>query len=433
MNKIFYLFLFLFGCTAENLNSYQPNLLEQKIEAHQSKSILLRSGIIDDRLKRIDKAISNEIKVGKIPGAVALVSRKGQRIYYKSFGFADIETEKLMKNDSIFRIASMTKAITTVGVMQLYEKGYFQLNDPISKFIPSFKNPKVLLATDENDVVIETRDATREIKIIDLLTHSSGLGYPFIPSPLQKTYIANGIINGISDKDQSLSSQINKLAKLPLLFDPGDRYSYGLNTDVLGYLIEVVSGQTLNDYFHNEIFLPLKMLDTYFYLPENKYHRLASLYAYMDKKLIPYTDDAITDLGNFNYPISGAMTYYSGGAGLSSTVSDYSHFVEMLLNYGDFNGKRLLGRKSVELMVSPRMDMNGDGILDFGLGFRIIKDIGLRGELGTLGSYGWGGAFNTSFWIDPKEQMFGIIMTQVRPNESNINERFKTLVYQLLE
>ena len=434
MHKVlFSLLLFLIGCSAQNPAIYQTDTAGQKVESQLTQTVTLLSSVTNDRFKRIDKTINAEIEAGKIPGAVALVSINGDRVYYKSFGFADVEEKKLMKKDSIFRIASMTKAITTVAVMQLYEKGLFQLNDPVSNYLPSFKNPKVLVAVDENNIVSETRDASNEIKIIDLLTHSSGLGYPFISSPLQKVYIDNGIINGITDKDLSLSSQINKLSKLPLLFDPGDRYSYGLNTDVLGYLIEVLSGQTLNDYFRNEIFLPLEMYDTYFYLPDDKHHRLATLYAYIDKKLISYNDDAFTDLGNSNYPISGAMTYYSGGAGLSSTVSDYSRFVEMLLNYGKLNTKRLLSRKSVELMISPRMDMNSDGTLDFALGFRVIKNIGLLGELGTSGSYSWGGAFNTSFWVDPEEQMFGIIMSQVRPNGSNINQRFKTMVYQLLE
>ena len=434
MHKIvFSLFLFLIGCSVQNPSIYQSGISEQNVEPHHNKASTLLSSVNNVHLKRIDKTINAEIESGKIPGAVALVSINGERVYYKSFGFADIEEKKLMRKDSIFRIASMTKAITTVAVMQLYEKGLFQLNDPVSNYLPSFKNPKVLVAVDENNIITETRDATNEIKIIDLLTHSSGLGYPFINSPLQKTYIDNGIINGITDKDITLSSQIKKLSEQPLLFDPGDRYSYGLNTDVLGYLIEVISGQTLNDYFRNEIFLPLEMYDTYFYLPNDKHHRLATLYAYIDKKLISYNDDSFTDLGNNNYPISGAMTYYSGGAGLSSTVSDYSRFVEMLFNYGKLNSKRLLSRKSVELMISPRMDMNSDGILDFALGFRVINNIGLLGELGTSGSYSWGGAFNTAFWVDPEEQMFGIIMSQVRPNKSNINERFKTMVYKLLE
>ncbi len=390
-------------------------------------------GFVDERLDRIDTAIIAEVEAGRIPGAVALVSRKGQTIYHKSFGFADIEAQESMRNDSIFRIASMTKAITTVGVMQLYEQGLFQLNDPISKYIPAFADPQVIVTVDEEGVVTESRAASREIRIVDLLTHSSGLGYPFIPSSIQKTYVANGIIDGLTDQDERLALQMAKLAKLPLLFDPGTQWNYGLSTDVLGYLIEVVSGRPLNEYFRNEIFLPLEMHDTHFYLPVDKNDRLVALYADVDGELVPYTDDAFTDLGNINYPIAGAMTYFSGGAGLSSTAFDYSRLVEMLLNAGELDGNRLLGRKSVELMRTPRIDMNGDGIAEFGLGFQVIDDIGANGELGSEGVYSWGGAFNTSYWIDPQEQMFGVIMTQIRPTESNITSRFKTLVYQALE
>ncbi len=390
-------------------------------------------GFVDARLDRIDAAIAAEVEAGRIPGAVALVSRKGETVYHKSFGFADIEAQKPMRNDSIFRIASMTKAVTTVGVMQLYEQGLFQLNDPISKYIPAFANPQVMVASDDDGVVTETRDASREIRIVDLLTHSSGMGYPFIPSPIQKTYVANGIIDGLTDQDERLALQMAKLAEQPLLFDPGSRWNYGLSTDVLGYLIEVVSGRPLNEYFRNEIFLPLEMHDTYFYLPTDRHDRLVALYADVEGKLVPYTDDAFTDLGNINYPITGAMTYYSGGAGLSSTSSDYARFVAMLLNEGELDGKQLLGRKSVELMRTPRVDMNGDGVVEFGLGFQVIDDIGANGELGSNGVYSWGGAFNTSYWIDPEEEMFGVIMTQIRPTESDITSRFKTLVYQALE
>lgn len=390
-------------------------------------------GFVDERLDRIDTAIIAEVEAGRIPGAVALVSRKGETIYHKSFGFADIEANTQMQNDSIFRIASMTKAVTTVGVMQLYERGLFQLNDPISKYLPEFANPQVMVEVDDDGAVTESRAASREIRIVDLLTHSSGLGYPFIPSPVQKTYVANGIIDGLTDQDERLALQMAKLAEMPLLFDPGSQWNYGLSTDVLGYLIEVVSGEPLNEYFRNEIFLPLEMHDTSFYLPVDKHDRLVALYADLDGELVPYTDDAFTDLGNINYPISGAMTYFSGGAGLSSTASDYSRFVEMLLNEGELDGKRLVGRKSVELMRTPRVDMNGDGVAEFGLGFQVIEDIGANGEIGSSGVYSWGGAFNTSYWIDPQEQMFGVIMTQIRPTESDITSRFKTLVYQALD
>lgn len=389
-------------------------------------------GFVDARLERIDAAIQAEVDAGRIPGAVALVSRNGHTVYHKSFGMADIESGEPMRNDSIFRIASMTKAVTTVGVMQLYEHGLFKLNDPVSKYIPAFANPRVLVSA-EDGVVSETRPATREIRIIDLLTHSAGLAYPFIPSPLQAVYVENGIIDGLTDRNLRLEQQMDKLASLPILFDPGTQWNYGLNTDLLGYLIEVVSGRPLDEYFRDEIFVPLGMEDTYFYLPPNKAQRLVAMYAENNGELVPYTDDSMTDLGNINYPYSGAKSYFSGGAGLSSTAADYTRFVEMLMQDGELDGKRILGRKSVELMRTPRIDMNDDGVAEFGLGFEIINDIGANGELGSNGVYRWGGAFNTAYWIDPEEQMVGVIMTQIRPTTSDITARFRNLVYQALD
>jgi CubicO group peptidase (beta-lactamase class C family) len=390
-------------------------------------------GFIEARLDRIDDAIEAEIAAGKIPGAVALISKDGRTVYHKSFGYADIASQTAMRNDSIFRIASMTKAITTVGVMTLYEQGHFKLNDPISKYIPEFADPNVLVSADEDGVVTETRPASREIRIIDLLTHSAGLGYPFIGTRLQKIYVENGIIDGLTEKDVRLEEQMGKLAEMPLLFDPGSQWNYGLSTDLLGRLIEVVSGMPLDQYFADVIFTPLEMADTHFYLPSNDFSRLVSLYAAVDDELVPYTDESMSDFGDTNYPRVGAMTYFSGGAGLSSTAYDYARFIEMLLNDGELDGARILGRKSVELMHSPRIDMDGDGEAEFGLGFQIIDDIGKSGELGSAGVYLWSGAFNTSYWIDPEENMIAVFMSQVRPNTSDITTRFRTLVYQALK
>lgn len=390
-------------------------------------------GFVEQRLDRIDDAVNAEVAAGKIPGAVAMIVRDGQTVYHKSFGYADIASKTPMQNDSIFRIASMTKAVTSVGVMTLYERGYFQLNDPISKYIPEFANPQVLVSANDDGVVTETRPAKREIRIIDLLTHSAGLGYPFINSPVQKIYVENGIIDGLTEKAVRLEDQMVKLADMPLLFDPGSAWNYGLSTDLLGRLIEVVSGKSLAQYFTDEIFTPLQMTDTHFYLPPKDYDRLVSLYAGIDDELVPYTDESMSDLGDTNYPRVGAMTYYSGGAGLSSTAYDYSRFIEMLLNDGELDGERILGRKSVELMRSPRIDMDGDGTAEFGLGFQVVGDIGKSGELGSAGIYQWGGAFNTSYWIDPAENMIAVFMSQIRPNETDITSRFKTLVYQALE
>ncbi len=390
-------------------------------------------GFDGERLERIDTAINAEIAEGNIAGAVALIARDGDVVYHKSFGFADIESGKPMQTDSIFRIASMTKAITSVAVMILYERGYFQMNDSVSDFIPAFANPRVAVSYDENGAVTETRPAAREIRIIDLLSHSSGISYGFIDQPLQRSYIAAGVIDGVTAKSVMLADVMRALAGLPLLFDPGSRFAYGLNTDLLGYLVEVVSGKPLDRFFQEEVFTPLGMRDTHFYLPARKADRLVTLYAFVDELRVSDGTEADIKLDNPRYPVEGAKSYFSGGAGLSSTALDYGRFVTMLLNEGELDGQRVLSRKSVELMAAPRIDWDDDGDADFGLGFEVINDIGAYGELGTDGAYSWGGAFNTSYWIDPAERLVGVFMSQSRPTETDISERYRTLVYQALE
>jgi CubicO group peptidase (beta-lactamase class C family) len=390
-------------------------------------------GFVDERLDRIDDAINAEVAAGKIPGAVALIVKDGKTVYFKSFGYADVASKAPMQKDSIFRIASMTKAVTTVAVMTLYEKGYFQLNDPVSRYLPAFSNPEVLVSADDDGVVRETRPAAGEIKIIDLLTHSSGISYPFIETPLQPVYKRNAIIDGLTEKGVRLETVMAKLAEQPLLFDPGTAWAYGLNTDLLGYLIEVISGKPLDQYFAEEIFAPLHMEDTYFYLPASKADRLVTLYADVDGLRASVGDESSIYLDNPRYPVEGAKTYFSGGAGLSSTAYDYARFIEMLLNGGELDGERVLGRKSVELLRSPRIDMDDDGSADFGLGFQVIDDLGKSGELGSNGIYLWGGAYDTTFWIDPAENLVAVYMDQVRPVKSDMANRFQTLVYQALE
>ena len=391
-------------------------------------------GFHDDRLDRIDAAIEAEIAAGKIPGAVALVARDGDIAYLKSFGYADIASGKAMQTDAIFRIASMTKAITSVGVMILYERGHFLLNDPVSKFIPEFADPVVATEFDDEGNVTATRPASREIRIVDLLSHSSGIVYGFIPNPLKKPYEDAGIIDGLTAKDIELSVVMKRLAEQPLLFDPGERFFYGLNTDLLGYLIEVVSGQPLDEFFAAEIFAPLGMTDTHFYLPADKADRLVTLYAEVDGRLrVSDGTEADIKLDNPRYPVEGARSYFSGGAGLSSTASDYGRFVQMLLNEGELDGNRVLSRKSVELMRSPRLPFPWAEGFSMGLGFDVIDDLGRFGDLGTEGAFGWGGAFNTSYWIDPAEGLVAVFMSQARPYTSTISQRFETLVYQALE
>ena len=390
-------------------------------------------GFDDERLERIDAAINAEIADGNIAGAVALIARDGNVVYHESFGYADIESRKPMQTDSIFRIASMTKAITSVAVMILYERGHFQLNDPVADFIPAFATPRVAVSYDEDGAVTETRPAEREIRIVDLLSHSSGISYAFMDQPLQRSYTAAGVIDGLTAKNVKLADGMQTLAGQPLLFDPGSRFAYGLNTDLLGYLVEVVSGKPLDQFFQEEVFTPLGMRDTHFYLPANKADRLVTLYAFVDELRVSDGTEADIKLDNPRYPVEGAKSYFSGGAGLSSTALDYSRFISMLLNAGELDGERVLSRKSVELMRAPRIDWDGDGDADFGLGFQVIGDLGASGELGTEDAYSWGGAFNTSYWIDPQERLVGVFMSQSRPTETDISSRYRTLVYQALE
>ena len=393
------------------------------------------AGFISERLDRIDDAINAEIAVDKIPGAVALVIRNGNVVYFKSFGFADIDSQTPMQNDNRFRIASMTKAITSVAALILYEQGHFQLNDPVAKYIPEFADMAVVSAVDDDGRVSSVVASTKPIKIIDLLTHTSGIGYPFIPSSVQKSYVDAGIIDGVTAKDITLASQMKLLAEQPLMFEPGSKFAYGLGVDLLGYLIEVISDKSLDRFFAEEIFAPLSMHDSYFYLPKDKADRLVTLYADVDNGglIVSQGNESDIFLDNPQYPVAGAQSYFSGGAGLSSTTYDYGRFLQMLLNDGELNGARILSRKSVELMRIARVDWDDDQVPDFGLGFAVVGDLGKKGELGSVGSYSWGGAFCTSYWIDPRENLIGVFMSQARPVKSDIRAKFSTLVYQALE
>ncbi|MCH8957828.1 beta-lactamase family protein [candidate division KSB1 bacterium] len=392
-------------------------------------------GFIEERLSRIDSIITKSINNGEIPGAVALVARNGKIAYYKSFGYADVEAQKKIGKNSIFRIASMTKAITTVGVMVLHERGHFMLNDPISKYIPEFEKPKILVEIDSLGNVVKTDTSKKEIRIIDLLTHSSGLSYPFVKNDLQKVYKDAGIIDGMTSKEIILESQMKLLATLPVLFEPGSKFQYGLSIDLLGYLCEVISGKSFDRFLNDEIFLPLKMHDTYFYIPNQKRDRLVTVYSWIDGKGLTVSkgDESTIKLDNPNYPIDGASSYFSGGAGLSSTAYDYGRFIQMLLNNGELEEARIISRKSVELMRRSRIDWDNDGRPEFGFGFYVINDIAKEGELGSDGSYSWGGAFYTSYWIDPQENLIGVFMSQLRPSKTDVSKKFRSLVYQALE
>jgi len=379
------------------------------------------------RLTRIDNMLKQGIDSGWIAGAVGFIARDGNIVYDKAFGVSDIEKKSLMKRDDIFRIASQTKAITSVAVMMLFEEGKFLLDDPISKYIPEFAHPVVLDKFNEKDTTYTTIPATREITIRDLLTHTSGIDYAGIGSKTMRSIYAKGKIPGGFGGNDLLGDKIRALGKLPLLHQPGERFTYGLNVDVLGYFVEVISGESLDKYFHKHIFEPLGMSDTYFYLPSSKGDRLVKV----------ITEDNSHHLLNsvsefVNYPLTTG-TYYSGGAGLSSTIKDYATFLQMLLNGGEYNGKRLLARRTVELMTCNQIGNLSVGRDKFGLGFQVTTEYG-QARLGVSeGSFSWGGYFGTTYWADPKKHLVCLLFMQQSPlSHGEIQDKFRALVYQAL-
>jgi CubicO group peptidase (beta-lactamase class C family) len=388
-----------------------------------------------ERLKRIDKVLQQYVDSGRMNGAVALVIRNGKVAYYQSFGYDDVAKKTPLKKEAIFRLASQTKAITSVAVMTLYEEGKFLLDDPISKYIPSFSKPVVLDKFNPADSSYTTVPAKREITIRDLLTHTSGIGYAQIGTKdFNAIYAKAGIIAGIGVDKYVLGDVINALGPLPLVHQPGERWTYGLSVDVLGYLVEVVSGLSLAEYFKQRIFDPLGMKDTYFYLPKNKQQRLVTL----------NTEDPITGKAAkmparwalngeiiSDYPNTNG-TYYSGGGGLSGTIFDYAIFLQML-NGGEYNGKRILSRNTVRMMTMNQIGELNAGSNKFGLGFSVTTEKS-SGLLPTpAGVFDWGGMFATTFWADPKEKMVALLYRNIYPTHfGSLGNIFKVLVYQAI-
>ena len=387
------------------------------------------AGVSEARLDQIDELLEENVKSRNIPGAVALIVRNGKIVYYKSFGYSDVEKKTALKKDDIFRIASQSKAITSLAVMMLWEEGKFLLDDRVSKYIPEFGNPKVIKSFNKDDSTFTTEPAAREITIRHLLTHSSGIDYSVIGSAEFKAiYAKAGIPSGIGNEGDLLGNKMKLLGTMPLKHHPGERFTYGLNTDVLGYLVEIWSGQSFDEFLKTRIFDPLGMKDTYFYLPKNRQSRLVALHDNKDGKLYKMKSGAFDALDP-NYPnLQG--TYFSGGAGLSSTVEDYAKFLQLFLNNGELNGTRLLSRKTVELMLIdqlPELDS------EFGLGFGLETDKNDYRSPASKGSFSWGGAFSTQYWADPKEKLIGVIYTNIYNNPHGyISEKFKVLTYQAI-
>lgn len=400
----------------------------------QTSNTVSKTSLSPERVKVIDNNMQAWVDKNWISGGVGIILRDGKPVYHKAFGFANKENKVPMRTDHIFRIASQTKAITSVAVMILFEEGHFLLDEPVSKFIPEFAKPKVLDKFNEKDSSYTTIPAKREITIRDLLTHTSGIGYAQIGSKeANAIYAKNGVVGGIGVKGINLAENIKRLGPLPIFHQPGERFTYGLNTDVLGYLVEVVSGMTLDQFFRKRIFEPLGMNDTYFYLPKEKQNRLVSLYTHTNGQL--KEAEAITQInGTFyrDYPNMN-LQMFSGGGGLSSTIMDYAIFLQMMLNGGEYNGKRILSRNSVRMMTQNQIGDINNGVNKFGLGFGITTERGSARIPTNTGTFDWGGMFATTYWVDPKERLVGLFFQNAYPTEhGDVGERFKVLAYQAL-
>lgn len=393
-------------------------------------------GLSSERLDRLDQLFKTEIEQGRIPGVVALIARKGQIAYFKSFGYRDKVSGAPMSNDAIFRIYSMTKPFTSVAAMMLVEEGKIVLTDPISKFLPQLGKlevsvPKFDPAT--STVTYSTTPAVREITVQDLLRHTSGFTYGDRTTNAQVKELYDKV--GVDATDITNADLIERLAKVPLVHQPGTAFEYSRSTDVLGRLIEVVANTTLSKFFKERIFDPLKMEDSGFYVPEEKLGRLAQ----------PFPTDPATGKPIKLLDVTKPPKYEAGGQGAVSTASDYARFCQMLLNGGHLDGVRLLSRTTVNLMTAdhlgkileaapaPSQLLLGTPGYTFGLGFAIRLEPGIAGVPGSAGEYTWGGFAGTYFWVDPKEELIGILMLQA-PGPARVQYRklFRQLVYQAI-
>jgi len=408
--------------------SLQISSYAQAVQAFTFAKTPEEAGFSTEKLKNLDIHFQSIIDEGIAPNILTFIAKKGKIVHYKAFGLSNLEKKTPLKKDDIFRIASQTKLLTTVGLLMLFEEGKFYLDEPISKYIPAFKNPKVLESFDpkqlHNYVV---RPAKSEITIRQLLSHSAGIPYDH---PLQDLLEFKVPYYCSTDGDL-LKDVVNKIAARPLVADPGTQFVYGLNTDVLGRLIEVLSGMKFDEYLRKKVIEPLGMKDTHFYLPQDKASRLVELYskATTEDKLTLHANETYR-----NYAISGEKTYFSGGAGLLSTIEDYAKICQLILNKGTFNGKRLLSRATVELM--GRNQIGNSYVWDrndkFGLGLQIISSESHYGDNASPNSLTWGGMYCSEYTIDPKEETIMLVFTNVHPyaHYSDIVRKFRILVYQ---
>jgi CubicO group peptidase (beta-lactamase class C family) len=387
-------------------------------------------GFSSARLQRLTDAFEGYVKDDKLAGAVVLVMRRGKVAYLGAFGQRDREANAPMKADTIFRIASQTKALVSVATLQLQEEGRLLLSDPVGKYLPEFQKTRVAVAREGGSY--EVVDAKRPITLRDLLTHTAGIGYG---NGTAKDLWEKARIQGwyFADRDEPVGATVSRMAALPFDAQPGEKWVYGYATDILGVVVEKASGQSLDEALRARIFEPLRMRDSHFYLPPAKKDRLAAVYSAKEGGGLERAPDPGTGVGQGSY-LEGPRKAFSGGAGLLSTASDYARFLQMLLNGGELDGARILSPKSVELMTADHLGSlefrDGQG---FGLGVSVVKDLGRRGLPGSLGEFGWGGAYHSNYWVDPQEQMVVAYFTQLLPSQGlDDHGRLRSLIYQAI-
>lgn len=417
-------------------------------------------GLSSVRLERLDAAVERLIDEGSLAGAVVLLQRHGVTAHFEAYGALDVATGRPMQRDALFRICSMSKAVTSVAALMLYEEGLFLLDDPVSRFLPEFAEPRVLAAPPAEGSAPVFEPARRPITIRDLLTHTSGITYGFLGEPvISDLYVAAGITDGLSETELDLAENVRRIAAQPLLHQPGERFSYGLSTDVLGRLLEVASGEELGALLERRVFQPLGMVDTGFFVAGDDLDRLCTAYR-TDRGALEALPDGpqVEGLLTFSpsYPYRGERRYASGGAGLVTTAEDYARFCRMLLDGGEVvpggelvagglhgahdrtdrgNAVRLLSRKTVELMAADHLaSIGGAEPFAFGLGLGLAPDPGRSGASTSRGTWSWDGFYTTRFWIDPAEDFVGVIMTQTYPyNSGQVLDRVMAAAYQAID
>jgi CubicO group peptidase (beta-lactamase class C family) len=391
-------------------------------------------GVSAERLAEIDSMCVRAIREGEVPGIVALIARNGKIVYYKAFGMADNQAGRVLDREDVFRIASQSKAITSTAAMILWEEGKFNLEDPVSKYIPEFANEQVLSEFNPADTTYTTVPASRPVTIRHLLTHTSGLGYGMIDwdERFRMIYQKAGIVDLYTTEDVKIGDNVKKLAKLPLHFSPGTEYSYSEGLDVMGYLVEIWSGMPFDRFLRERLFDPLDMNETWFYLPEELYPRLVRVQKPDNGQWMPFP----VTFYDPDYPVKGARTFFSGGAGLSSTAEDYATFLQMYLNHGEFNGVRILASATIDTIMKNQFRNVWDSTdTYYGLVFSVLTQQGVEyGIPGSAGTFYWGGYFNTQYFADPNKQITGIIMKQTQGTRTDhTGDNFRRLVFQTIE